>query len=230
MIEPMVCRGFREPYGSWKIIWMSRRSGRICAVLSRVMSRPSKVIRPPVGSWRRVMTRPMVDLPQPDFRRPRPGSPPLRTSKSMPSTAFTAPTWRCRMPFLIGKCLVRSSTLRSTSRSAEPSPADACCGITASSVFLVSLTASAQSLRSRSAGGPRPRGGRRTSARCSPAPARGAPCGVTFPWGCPRTGSAGGRRSPRGTLMRLGGEPLTGMSRSEVSRSMRGIEPSRPQV
>ncbi len=35
---------------------------------------------------------------------------------------------------------------------------------------------------------------------------------------------------PDGTLMRLGGEPLTGMSRSVCSRSIRGIEPRRPQV
>ena len=28
-IAPTVCRGFSDPYGSWKIIWMSRRSGRI---------------------------------------------------------------------------------------------------------------------------------------------------------------------------------------------------------
>ena len=28
MIVPTVCRGFSDEYGSWKIIWMSRRSGR----------------------------------------------------------------------------------------------------------------------------------------------------------------------------------------------------------
>ena len=28
-IVPMVCRGFSDEYGSWKMIWMSRRSGRI---------------------------------------------------------------------------------------------------------------------------------------------------------------------------------------------------------
>ena len=29
-IEPTVCRGFSEVYGSWKIIWISRRSGLSC--------------------------------------------------------------------------------------------------------------------------------------------------------------------------------------------------------
>ena len=29
MIEPTVCRGFSDEYGSWKIICTSRRSGRI---------------------------------------------------------------------------------------------------------------------------------------------------------------------------------------------------------
>ena len=30
MIVPTVCRGFSDEYGSWKIIWISRRSGRSC--------------------------------------------------------------------------------------------------------------------------------------------------------------------------------------------------------
>ena len=28
-IVPTVCRGFSDEYGSWKIIWISLRSGRI---------------------------------------------------------------------------------------------------------------------------------------------------------------------------------------------------------
>ena len=63
---PTVCRGFSEEYGSWKIIWMSRRSGRIRLADRWVMSRPSKTIRPPVGSSSRVSSRPVVVLPQPD--------------------------------------------------------------------------------------------------------------------------------------------------------------------
>ena len=38
-IEPTVCRGFSEVYGSWKIIWMSRRSGFSCRGDSCAMSR-----------------------------------------------------------------------------------------------------------------------------------------------------------------------------------------------
>ena len=30
MMEPTRRRGFSEPYGSWKIIWISRRTGCIC--------------------------------------------------------------------------------------------------------------------------------------------------------------------------------------------------------
>ena len=63
---PMLCRGFSDEYGSWKIIWMSRRSGRSRRVGRCVMSSPSKRTVPPVGSSRRVSSRPVVDLPQPD--------------------------------------------------------------------------------------------------------------------------------------------------------------------
>jgi invasion protein IalB len=50
MIEPTRRRGFREPYGSWKIICTSRRTGRICLRVRRLTSRPSKVIVPEVRS------------------------------------------------------------------------------------------------------------------------------------------------------------------------------------
>ena len=43
MIVPMLCRGFRLEYGSWKMIWMSRRSGRSSDRLRCVMSLPSKI-------------------------------------------------------------------------------------------------------------------------------------------------------------------------------------------
>ena len=42
MIDPIVCRGFSDEYGSWKMICISRRSGRILPRLRCVMSRPSK--------------------------------------------------------------------------------------------------------------------------------------------------------------------------------------------
>ena len=42
MICPTVCRGFSDAYGSWKIICISRRSGRSSPAESFVMSWPSK--------------------------------------------------------------------------------------------------------------------------------------------------------------------------------------------
>ena len=45
-----MCRGFSDVYGSWKIIWMSRRSGLSCARRQLARCRlPSKLIAPPVG-------------------------------------------------------------------------------------------------------------------------------------------------------------------------------------
>ena len=43
-------RGFSDAYGSWKIICIRRRSGRICDSPRCVMSVPSNVIFPAVGS------------------------------------------------------------------------------------------------------------------------------------------------------------------------------------
>src|SRR5512141_1463980 len=54
------------------------------------------------------MVRPAVDLPQPDSPT-RPKVSPLLISKEIPSTACTAPTWRCSRPRLIGKCLTKFS-------------------------------------------------------------------------------------------------------------------------
>ena len=40
MMVPTVCRGFSDEYGSWKIIWISERTGVICLRLACVMSWP----------------------------------------------------------------------------------------------------------------------------------------------------------------------------------------------
>ena len=40
-IEPTVCRGFSDEYGSWKIIWISPRIGRSSRTDRWAMSRPS---------------------------------------------------------------------------------------------------------------------------------------------------------------------------------------------
>src|SRR3990172_11483171 len=57
------------------------------------------------------MTRPVVDLPHP-LSPTRPNVSPRRTSKVIPSTAFTAPTCRRISPRMIGKCFLRPSTCR----------------------------------------------------------------------------------------------------------------------
>ena len=109
MIEPTVLRGFSDEYGSWKIICISRRSAFSSSPLMCAISLPSKRIDPSVGSISRSSSRAVVDLPQPDSPT-IPSVSPRRTSKLMPSTACTAPTWRWRNPARIGKCLTRPST------------------------------------------------------------------------------------------------------------------------
>ncbi len=59
-------RGLSEAYGSWKIICIRRRNGRIAACDACEMSWPSNAMRPAVGSSSRITSRASVDLPQPD--------------------------------------------------------------------------------------------------------------------------------------------------------------------
>ena len=92
-IVPTVCRGFSDEYGSWKIICDVAAQRAQLRARAWVMSRPSKTILPPVGSSSRVISRPVVVLPQPDSPTSASVSP-ARTSKSTPSTARTAPTCR----------------------------------------------------------------------------------------------------------------------------------------
>ena len=90
-------RGFSDPNGSWKMICIRLRNGRIPLGSRPVMSSPPKTTLPPVGgsSWSTV--RPRVVLPQPDSPT-RLKISPFLTSKSTPSTAYTVPTRRRRMP------------------------------------------------------------------------------------------------------------------------------------
>ena len=103
-IVPTVCLGFSDEYGSWNTIWMSLRSGRIWPIDRCETSRPSNRIVPAVGSSRRVSSRPVVVLPQPDSPT-RDSVSPLRTAKSRPSTACTAPALRRNRPLRTGKYL-----------------------------------------------------------------------------------------------------------------------------
>ena len=114
--------------GSWNTICMRRRALRSCSPLSVVRSTPSKRTVPAVGSTRRSTARPNVDLPQPDSPT-RPSVVPRRTSRSMPSTARTWPTVRCRtMPERIGKWTSSPRTSSRTSPSGRSAVPDAGAG------------------------------------------------------------------------------------------------------
>src|SRR5213595_2305449 len=72
MIEPTVIRGFREAYGSWKMICISFRRPRSDRLSRVVTFLPWNQASPDVGSMRRRIVRPVVDLPQRDFARDEP--------------------------------------------------------------------------------------------------------------------------------------------------------------
>jgi len=114
-MKPTRLRGFSDAYGSWKIIIISRRNGRISVRESLVMSWPRKVIFPSVGSSSFMMQRAIVDLPQPDSPT-TPRVSPSRSVNETPSTAFTEATsfWKT-MPRVTGKCFFRFSTTSSSS-------------------------------------------------------------------------------------------------------------------
>src|SRR6266516_7937770 len=141
-IVPIVCRGFSEENGSWKIIWMSRRTGRICETFKCASSRPSKRIEPAVGSCSLVITRPMVDFPQPDSPT-SPSVSPRRSVNETPSTAFTAPTWRLKKtPRRIRKCLRTWSTRSSASGSSSAAGFGVSCGASGAGVPALALMSS----------------------------------------------------------------------------------------
>src|ERR1019366_9146714 len=97
---------------------------RSSVLLKCVMSRPSILMLPPVGSIRRRMVRPTVDLPQPDSP-PRPSVSPCAIEKLMPSTANTVPPARCNRPLRTGKCFLRSRTSSTAGREPLVAPASA---------------------------------------------------------------------------------------------------------
>jgi hypothetical protein len=88
----------------------------------RSMSSPWKRTAPLLGSIRRVMSRAVVDLPQP-LSPTRPSVSPGRIEKLMLSTALRVrvlPATRETMSLLSRKCLLRSSTSRSASAMPVP--------------------------------------------------------------------------------------------------------------
>src|SRR5256885_657792 len=108
-MSPTVCRGSSDAYGSWKIIAISRRKPRRCSPRMCVMSSPLNVTLPSVGSSSRITVRPRVDLPHPDSPT-RPTVSPALISRSTPSTAWTWPTVRWRIPDATGNHVFRSLT------------------------------------------------------------------------------------------------------------------------
>ncbi len=61
-MSPTVMRGLSEPYGSWKMICISRRSDRTSRSGNAKRSRPPNHTFPAVGSISRSRSRPTVDL------------------------------------------------------------------------------------------------------------------------------------------------------------------------
>ncbi len=102
MMSPTVMRGLSEVYGSWKTIWMLRRTAFRARPDSLVTSSPLNRIDPSVGRSRLTSSRASVDLPQPDSPT-TPRVSPRPSSRSTPSTALTAPTcFLKRMPWVSG--------------------------------------------------------------------------------------------------------------------------------
>src|SRR3954447_16911275 len=101
------------------------------------MSVPSKLISPEVGSYSRVIRRPVVVFPQPDSPT-RPSEVPFLNVKEMPSTAWTwATVRRITPPDLTGKYFLRPRTSRRVS-SPTP-PAGMCAGSTSELVTMLIL-------------------------------------------------------------------------------------------
>src|SRR5260221_9043359 len=120
-MSPTLWRGSREAKGSWKIIAISRRVRRIAAGPRRSTSWPLKSTSPAVGSTRRRMDRPSVDLPQPDSPT-SPSVSPWRIARSTPSTALTRATVRPRMPERTGNQVRSPRTSRMGSAAVQGGP------------------------------------------------------------------------------------------------------------
>src|SRR5580765_6245275 len=106
-MSPHVIRGLSDEYGSWKTMCISRRSGRSSRREMCVMSLPLRRIVPAVGSSRRTMQAPTVDLPLPDSPTSPSISPGAIVSET-PSTAWTSPPRPSRCVPAV-KCLTRFS-------------------------------------------------------------------------------------------------------------------------
>ena len=87
-MSPARVRGFSELYGSWKMIWKSRRAWRRASPSSSLSAVSPSRMRPAVISTSRITASAVVDLPEP-LSPTRPKVVPRGTSNEMPSTACT---------------------------------------------------------------------------------------------------------------------------------------------
>ena len=124
-LSSRVMRGLSEPNGSWKIIWISARSGSSSAcgrarevdhLAGRACGRGS---RRRSDRWRAGCSARRWSC-RSRSRPPGPASRPRSTVKSTPSTARTWPTVRCRKPCVIGKNFCRPRTSRRRLAAARP--------------------------------------------------------------------------------------------------------------
>src|SRR3989454_987789 len=112
-----VNRGFRDSYGSWKIIWTFRRNSFSSGPFRVAMSVPRNSMWPDVGVSSRTRSRPVVVFPHP-LSPTTPRISPSRMSKLTPSTAWTycsGENREPRNPALIGNSFTRFSTRYTTS-------------------------------------------------------------------------------------------------------------------
>ena len=66
MIWPIVCRGFSEPYGFWKMYWIRRRASLLRWRAARGSSAPPSAMLPVQLRCRPAIARATVVLPEPD--------------------------------------------------------------------------------------------------------------------------------------------------------------------
>ena len=113
MMSPTVMRGFSEAYGSWKIIWISRRHGlsarprQLGDVLTLVDDRAAgRLLERASAAW------PAVDLPQPDSpTRPRRLAAVQVEGDAVDGLDARRSFCLKTMPWVSGKCFFRSRDL-----------------------------------------------------------------------------------------------------------------------
>ena len=93
-VSRTVIFGLREACGSWNTIWMLRRTSRMRRPLTAAQFSPWNQTAPVLGPRSRTITRPRVDLPQPEFPDETEG---LATGQGEANTVdraqLTVPEW-----------------------------------------------------------------------------------------------------------------------------------------